>query len=125
MVEVHVREDSHNRLSSFFAKGHADWADAGTDIVCAAVSTLLQAAWLGLKEHAGIFVYVSRRREHWELRWPPETRDREDVRAIVTTTAFALEHIAAQYPEHVRVLRKTTSKGDHLAQGKNLLLHER
>jgi hypothetical protein len=110
VVEIFIREDSRDRLSSFFARGHADWADKGTDLVCAAVSVLLQAAWLGLKEHAGVATTASRRSGKLELRWPSETRDREDVRAIVATTALSLESLAAQYPEHIRVVRERESK---------------
>jgi uncharacterized protein len=106
VVKVHIREDSRQRLSSFFAAGHADWAANNTDIVCAAVSTLLQAAWLGLSQHAHIPVEAVRKDGHLELRWPADTREREDVRAIVGTTALSLEHIAAQYPKHVRVARE-------------------
>ena len=82
------------------------WAESGTDIVCAAVSTLLQAAWLGLKEHAKIEVKASRRAGRLELRWPAAAREREDVRAILATAALSLECIAAQYPEHVRVVKE-------------------
>ena len=81
-----------------------------TPSVCAAVSVLLQAAWLGLKEHAGVATTASRRSGKLELRWPSETRDREDVRAIVATTALSLESLAAQYPEHIRVVRERESK---------------
>jgi uncharacterized protein YsxB (DUF464 family) len=110
MLEVRIREDSRGRLASFFAEGHAGWAEAGTDVVCAAVSTLLQAAWLGLQEHAKVAVKSSRRSGRLELIWPAESREREDVRAIVATTALSLECIAAQYPSHVRVVREQEPK---------------
>ncbi|HTV74611.1 MAG TPA: ribosomal-processing cysteine protease Prp [Candidatus Acidoferrales bacterium] len=108
MVEVVLREDSRARLSSFLARGHAGWADSGSDVVCAAVSALLQAAWLGLTEHAGVDVDGSRRNAgDLELRWPAAVRERDDVRAIVTTVALSLERIAIDYPQHVRVRRET------------------
>lgn len=110
MVEVRIREDSRQRLSSFSAQGHAEWADAGTDIVCAAVSTLLQAAWLGLKEHAKVAVKASRRSGRLELRWPAEAREREDVRAILATAALSLECLAGQYPSRVRIVKEREPK---------------
>jgi hypothetical protein len=42
MVTVLFHEDSRGRLSSILAEGHAGWADAGEDIVCAAVSAILR-----------------------------------------------------------------------------------
>jgi uncharacterized protein YsxB (DUF464 family) len=111
MLEIWIREDSRQRLSSFFARGHAGWGQAGTDVVCAAVSTLLQSAWLGLKEYAKVAVKASRRSGHLELRWPADARKREDVRAIVATTALSLECIAAQYPSRVRITREQENEG--------------
>jgi len=110
MLEVWIREDGRGRPSSFFAQGHAGWAEAGTDVVCAAVSALLQAALLGLKEHAKVAVTSSRRSGRLELRWPADSREREDVRAIVATTALSLECIAAQYPKHIRIAREQEPK---------------
>ena len=74
MVQVTIRRDSRERLSSFFASGHAGWADSGQDVVCAAVSTLLQAAWLGLDEVAGIAVAGTREAGRLELSWPEAAR---------------------------------------------------
>jgi uncharacterized protein YsxB (DUF464 family) len=103
MVQVTIRRDSRERLSSFFASGHAGWADAGQDVVCAAVSTLLQAAWLGLDEVAGIAVEGAREAGRLELSWPEAARSDPGVRAIVETVARSIETLAAQYPAHVKV----------------------
>lgn len=106
MVEVRIRRDSRGRLSSFFASGHAGWADSGEDIVCAAVSTLLQACWLGLSEVAGIEVAGARADGRLELAWAESARDDAAARAIVATAALSVERIATQYPEHVRVIEE-------------------
>jgi hypothetical protein len=107
LVEVHVRRDSRKRLSSFFAAGHAGWAESGTDIVCAAVSAILQAAWLGALEVAKVPLESSRDEGRLELRWPEPSRDDAALRAIVETAELAIERIATQYPGHVRIVRET------------------
>ncbi len=106
MVEVRIRKDSRDRLSSFFASGHAGWAESGEDVVCAAVSTVLQAAWLGLSEVARIDVDVKREGGKLTVTWPDRSRDDRAVNAIVATAALSVERIAAQYPEHVRVIHE-------------------
>jgi uncharacterized protein YsxB (DUF464 family) len=106
VVEVRIERDSRARLSSFFASGHAGWAEAGHDVVCAAVSTLLQAAWLGLDEIAGVKVRAVRDPGRLELSWPAETRDDAGVRAIVETVALSLETLAGQFPDQIRVAVK-------------------
>ncbi len=111
MVEVTVHRDSRERLSSFFASGHAGWADAGQDVVCAAVSTLLQAAWLGLDQVAGVAVEGSRRSGNLTLAWPEAARDDTAVRAIVETVARSIETLAAQFPAHVKVAVARTETG--------------
>jgi uncharacterized protein YsxB (DUF464 family) len=101
VVEVTIVEDSRGRLSSFCASGHAGWADRGSDVVCAAVSTLLQAAWLGLAEVAGVEVRGERSDALLRLSWPEAVRDRPEVAAIAATAARSIERLAAQYPGHV------------------------
>ena len=112
MVTVHFRRDSRGRLSSFFADGHAGWADSGEDIVCAAVSAILQAAWLGLDEHAQVTLEASKAGGRLALRWPDEARSRDDVRAIVATAELAVAQISRQYPAHVQVVRETETEAD-------------
>lgn len=105
MVTVTFRRDSRNRLSSVLAEGHAGWADPGDDVVCAAASAILQAAWLGLAEHAHVDVAGERSGGLLAMRWPEAAREREDVRAIVATAELSIARIAQQFPEHVRARR--------------------
>jgi uncharacterized protein YsxB (DUF464 family) len=106
MLEVRFRRDSRQRLSSVFASGHAETAPHGEDIVCAAVSALLQAAWVGLTDVAGVAVEGRRASGDLEMRWPEDVRDRVDVKAIVATAELAITQIAQQEPSAVRVVRE-------------------
>lgn len=100
------RRDSRDRLSSVYAEGHAGWADPGEDVVCAAASAILQAAWLGLADHARVDVEGERTGGRLALRWPEASRERDDVRAIVATAELSIAQIARQFPAHVRVRRE-------------------
>ena len=99
------RRDSRNRLSSVFADGHAGWAEAGDDIVCAAASAILQAALLGLTDVANVPVSAERTPGHLAMRWPESARDNSDVRAIVATAELSIESIARDFPKHLRFER--------------------
>ena len=107
MLLVTFTKDSRNRLSSVFAEGHALAGDHGEDVVCAAVSAIVQAARLGLEAYAGIELDVHQESGDFSMRWPEANRDDEAVRAIVTTAELSIEQIARQYPEHVRLLRSS------------------
>jgi uncharacterized protein YsxB (DUF464 family) len=102
VVTVTFRRDSRNRLSSVFAEGHAGWADAGEDVVCAAASAILQAAWVGLTDHAHVEVEGERTGGRLAMRWAESERDRIDLQAIVATAELAITQIGRQFPQHVR-----------------------
>lgn len=102
MVEVVFQRDSRNRLSSIFADGHAEFAVDADDLVCAAVSAILQAARLGLEEYAGVALETRQRSGQFFIRWPSKQRDDERVRAIAATAELSIRQLARQYPEHVR-----------------------
>ena len=84
------------------ADGHAGWADAGEDVVCAAVSAILQAAWLGLTEVAKIDVAAERAGGSLTLAWPEPSRDDPALRATVGTAEVSIAALAGQFPDHVR-----------------------
>jgi len=106
MLEVRFRRDSRDRLSSVFSTGHAGQGEPGEDVACAAVSALLQAAWVGLADVAHVAVTGHRRTGDLLMRWPEDVRDRDDVRAIVATAELAIEQIAKQHRGAIRYVRE-------------------
>ncbi|MBV9718605.1 MAG: ribosomal-processing cysteine protease Prp [Candidatus Eremiobacteraeota bacterium] len=104
MLEVTVYRDG-DRLAGLSASGHTEFAAHGEDIVCAAVSAILQAVRLGLAEHARAEVVARQEPGMLELSWAEDRRDDESVRAIVATAELAIEQIAVKYPDHVRLRR--------------------
>jgi len=106
VLEVTFYRDERDRLAGVSARGHADFADHGQDIVCAAVSAVLQAARLGLEEHAGIELEARQSPGALRLRWPEERRDLAGLRAIVATAELAVAQIARRFPDHVRLRRR-------------------
>ena len=106
MVEVTFYRDTEDRLSSVFARGHADFAIQAEDMVCAAVSAILQSLQYGLQAYADIPLDASREEGEMHLRWPEAARDDAAVRAIVTTAELSIERIAEQYPEYVKFSRE-------------------
>lgn len=102
MLEVTFFRDGRDRLCAVLADGHAAYAEHGEDVVCAAVSAILQAARLGLEAHAKIDLEVVQRSGTMRLRWPESARDDTALQAIVSTAELAIRQIATQYPDHVR-----------------------
>ncbi|MGE5654134.1 MAG: ribosomal-processing cysteine protease Prp, partial [Bacillota bacterium] len=50
MLSIKIEGSSGDDLVGFEVRGHAEYADAGEDIVCAGVSAVLQTAALALEQ---------------------------------------------------------------------------
>jgi uncharacterized protein YsxB (DUF464 family) len=109
VIEINITEDSRGRLSSVFATGHAEFGEFPNDVVCAAVSAILQAAYAGLQDVAHVQFDGTHSSGRLEIPIPAGDRDRAEVSAIVQTAAISLEQLARQYPDHLRVTRTVES----------------
>lgn len=109
MTTVTVFRRPDGSLSGFDCRGHAEYADAGEDIVCAAVSALTQGTLNGLlnvlkapvdyriDEKDGILTA--------SLGDVPEGK-RAGAQLLLETLASALQMIEADYARFIRVIFK-------------------
>lgn len=88
------------------AEGHAGYGAYGSDIVCAAVSTLMHslAAYLSenefyLEETAQIETIGG----FMVIKCCPERERKREVRAVYELCVLGLSCIAEQYPKHVKL----------------------
>jgi uncharacterized protein len=107
MLEVTFYRDARKRRSAITARGHAESAVRGEDLVCAAASAILQATRLGLEEYARVDLEVVQRPGELRLTWPAAWRSKSAVQAIVATAELSIAKLAKQYPKHVRIRRST------------------
>jgi uncharacterized protein YsxB (DUF464 family) len=110
VLEITFFRDEHDRFAGFDAFGHTDFDEYGQDIVCAAVSAILQAARLGLEHYAGGEIEAVQRPGKLRISWGEGRRDLETLQAIVTTAELAVAQVARRFPEHVSVARERISK---------------
>lgn len=106
MLVVTFSYDEHGFPVMIEAKGHADWAELGRDVVCAAASTILQSTWLGLAEVAGIAVEGVRESGNFRMKWPQTEREVHAVHVLVTTADRSIFQLATQYPKNLRYERR-------------------
>ena len=89
-------------IGSVTAEGHTGYAERGKDVVCAAVSSLMQALEIGLEE---ILKVRDLRKERdgkiprISLAWDP---DIPEAQIIARTVARSLEAIGESYPGYVK-----------------------
>ena len=98
--------DHEGRISGFCCSGHSGYAEAGSDIVCAAVSTAVKLAECTINdvlgEHAKTRVNEDEARITLTL--PAAYEQEEAVQAVLTGMMLTLMHWREQYPDYLEVV---------------------
>ena len=89
------------RLTGFTVSGHAGYADAGEDIVCAAVSSAVQLTANGITEVLGMKARVTAKGDTVSLKM--DSLPSEDVEAFLKALRLHLEVLAEDYPKNVKL----------------------
>ena len=90
-------------VTGFECKGHSGYAEAGSDIVCAAVSALTTACVNALETVAGVRPRV----EIGEARMKVSLdKGNHDAQIVFKTMIQGLNDIASQYPDHLTVISR-------------------
>ncbi|MFA5450166.1 MAG: ribosomal-processing cysteine protease Prp [Clostridia bacterium] len=101
------------RVKLFFAdghivavesKGHTGYAESGKDIVCAAVSAIVQTALLGLVQVAKAEVKKTTREGY--LKFAVVTNNDDERKAadvILATMRLAVKDLQSGYPSHIKL----------------------
>ena len=102
-VEFFDRDD---KISGFCVSGHSGYAEAGADIVCAAVSTAVQFASITIEEVLGnrCKTKVNEEEARITLTLPATCEDEDAVRAVLTGMMLTLCELREQYPDYIEVM---------------------
>ncbi len=92
-------------ITGFEIKGHAGYAPAGADIVCAAVSAVSETTVLGLTRVLGLNcpVHTDEKRGALSCFLPPEGAD-ERAQVLLKTLVEGLTGIYQEYPGFIRII---------------------
>lgn len=83
--------------------GHAGYAEHGKDIVCSAVSTLLQTFILSLEELTSDHIISDIRQGNAVIRYKDLS---EQGKFLKESFFIGMQGVASAYPEHVKVCRE-------------------
>lgn len=102
MIKIEILRDDENRIISMSSQGHSFYKKRGEDIVCSAVSAILQTAILGLSEYLNARLDVVKRDGflHFKLLSPPS----KEASSIFETMRLGLYRIAEKYPDYVEIV---------------------
>ena len=92
-------------LTGIESRGHSGYSLRGSDIVCAAVSTIMQMLILGLEDIAhvqGLNVQADEKIPLIRVTWPE--CEQADIHLLTDTAAESLRQIARENPRHVKII---------------------
>ena len=101
-VKLHYQDKI---LSGIDSRGHSGYSHRGSDIICAAVSALMQSLILGLEDIAqvqGLEVKADPQIPLIRVTWPKHEQER--ICLLTNTTAESLKQIARENPGYVKIL---------------------
>lgn len=103
MITIAVARDSESRVTGFSVRGHSDFAEEGQDIVCAAVSTLVQAAVVGIEEILQIDPGRVRVQGHYMVELPAMIPPDRAAKAyfLMETVYRSFRGISEGYPGYI------------------------
>lgn len=103
MISILIRRNDQKEISSFEISGHAEAAEHGQDIVCAAVSVLSQTIVLGLHEVAGIEVPYKINNGFLSSSVPEglAEEERQRVNLLLETMVMGFKNLATGYSEYI------------------------
>ena len=94
-------------ITGFEVKGHAGFAEAGQDIVCAAVSALTQSTLNGLRSvlKAPVMFDIDDQGATLEAELTPEATEEQvrQAQMLLVTLLEGLQAIERSYPRNVRI----------------------
>ena len=96
----------NDRITGFSVSGHSGYAEAGSDIVCAAVSAVVTMAEATINDVLGAKakVRVKDEQARISLTLPVSCDEEETVQAVLAGMMITLAGMRDDYPDYIEVL---------------------
>ena len=95
-----------DRITGFSVSGHSGYAEAGADIVCAAISAVVTMAEATINDVCGAKAKVRVKQDDARitLTLPTSCDEEESVQAVLAGMMLYLCNLRADYPDYIEVL---------------------
>ena len=95
-----------DRITGFSVSGHSGYAEAGSDIVCAAVSAVVSMAEATINDVCGAKAKIRVKEEDARvtLTLPASCDEEESVQAVLAGMLLTLCSLRDDYPDYIEVL---------------------
>ena len=94
------------RITGFCCAGHSGYAEEGSDIVCAAISSAIQVAECTINDVCGARAKtrVQEDEARITLTLPAKCEEEETVQAVLTGLMLTLCHLRDDFSEYIEVM---------------------
>ncbi|MBR0138423.1 MAG: ribosomal-processing cysteine protease Prp [Erysipelotrichaceae bacterium] len=96
-ISVEKRQDS---ITAMEVKGHADFADFGNDVVCAAISSITYGLMNAVDEMSEASCTITDKPAHKSIE---VIHDSEKLQNILQTGLIMMKTVAEVYPKNVKI----------------------
>ena len=107
MLTVTINKNQNDEIIGFVADGHTNYGVEGEDIVCAAASSIIQTAGLGILLVAETQAKINKddKKAHFELKLPNDLTpvQRRDCNIILRTMLVGLGDLAENYSDFIEL----------------------
>ena len=95
-----------DRITGFSVSGHSGYSEAGTDIICAAISAVVTMAEATINDVCGAKAKVRVKQEDARitLTLPASCDEEESVQAVLAGMMLTLCSLRDDYPDYIEVL---------------------
>ena len=97
-----------DRVVGFTAQGHSGYAEAGSDIVCAAVTSAIRMTECAVNDVLGLEASVKVREDSVSLRLPGGLSQSSEstCQTLLTALMLYLTELHEEYPQHILVVEE-------------------
>lgn len=106
MITVTVNQDEQGNIIGFSASGHAQYGPEGEDIICAAVSAILQTAVFGLVDYLDLDPEVSTENGWLSCQLDAKLAQDTEVKAVLETMLVGLKKTEEAYSDYLIIDEK-------------------
>ncbi|MBP2000393.1 uncharacterized protein YsxB (DUF464 family) [Paenibacillus shirakamiensis] len=105
MIIVSILHDAESNIQGFKVEGHANYADAGKDIVCAGVSAVTVGTVNSIEALAGIEMDTQMKNGFLSAFLPKSSTSSADqqVQLLLSSLVIMLQSIEQSYNKYIRI----------------------
>lgn len=103
MIRITLLEDSRGIYKGFICKGHAGYAEHGSDIVCAAVSVLVMNTINAIEAYTDDVIHVENDEKEGLILVHFSSDISSDAALLMDAMVLGLSGVEDQYKDYVRI----------------------